>query len=99
MVLVVFLCQEQYLKWLDLLCQEQNLSEYILCQSMYSVTYSGQLLSKAEALCQEGFLGCEASVRCKAACSFLVKSKVPYIVEDPTRLTRLTRLFLILLFR
>jgi len=61
-------------------------------------TYSGQL-SKVEALCQEGFLGCEASVRCKAACSFLVKSEVPYIAEDPTRLTRLTKLYLILPFR
>ena len=36
---------------------------------MYLVTYGGQLLSKVEASCQEGFLRCEASVRCKAACS------------------------------
>jgi len=63
---------------------------------MYSITYGSQLLSKVEALCQEGILGCEASVGCKAACSFLVKSKVPYIAGDPTRLTRF---FLILLFR
>jgi len=62
---------------------------------MYSITYSSQLLSKVEASCQEGFLGCEASVRCKVACLFLVKSEVPYIAEDPTRLTRLTRYFLI----
>jgi len=69
------------------------LSEYILCQSMYLITYVSQLLSKVEASCQEGFLGCKASVRCKAACSFLVKSEVPYIAEDPTRLARLTRYF------
>jgi len=50
---------------------------------MYLIPYSGQLLSKVEALGQEGILGCEASVRCKVACSFPVKRGVPYITEDP----------------
>jgi len=35
---------------------------------VFLFTYSDQLLSKVEASYQEGILGCEASVRCKAAC-------------------------------
>jgi len=52
---------------------------------MYLITYSCQLLGKVEASGQEGILRCEASVRCKAACSFLVKRGVPYIAQDPSQ--------------
>ena len=46
------------------------------------ITYSGQLLSKVDALCQEGILGGEASVRCKAACFQTARGGAPYIDRE-----------------
>ena len=60
---------------------------------MYSITYSSQLLSKVEALCQEGILGCEASVRCKAACfkqpeeELLIQTECDKMWDEPSQVS------------